>query len=152
MARCRKAGMVLRPTMAMPPCFMKYRRDKILGRFPSQQELVMFASLRVSRHSGRSDRQFPFLAEGISLIFVEIPANQAPILRPSPGPPARPARPTGLARLEDLSIASAMSLPSRARLGRRGKAARRGPAPDGNPKPNRNRPTRQHRRADTSEA
>jgi hypothetical protein len=36
-ARCKKAGMVLSPTMAMPPCFKKYRRENGSARCPSQQ-------------------------------------------------------------------------------------------------------------------
>jgi hypothetical protein len=29
-ARCKNAGMALRPTMATPPCFKKYRRENLM--------------------------------------------------------------------------------------------------------------------------
>ena len=30
-ARCKNAGMALRPTMATPPCFKKYRRENLIS-------------------------------------------------------------------------------------------------------------------------
>src|SRR2546428_14034259 len=35
-ARCKNAGMALRPTMAIPPCFKKYLRENLKPRTPSQ--------------------------------------------------------------------------------------------------------------------
>jgi hypothetical protein len=36
-ARCKNAGIMLMPTMATPPCFKKYRREKFVFLEPSQQ-------------------------------------------------------------------------------------------------------------------
>jgi hypothetical protein len=35
-ARCKNAGIALRPTMATPPCFKKYRRENLNPLMPSQ--------------------------------------------------------------------------------------------------------------------
>ena len=35
-ARCKNAGIALRPTIATPPCFRKYRRENLRPRTPSQ--------------------------------------------------------------------------------------------------------------------
>jgi len=46
-ARCRNAGTVLSPTMAMPPCFMKYRRENFARLTPSQHWLFIEDSFGV---------------------------------------------------------------------------------------------------------
>jgi hypothetical protein len=35
-ARCKNAGIALSPTIAIPPCFKKYRRETFSPRTPSQ--------------------------------------------------------------------------------------------------------------------
>src|ERR1700676_1905189 len=44
MARCRNAGIALNPTIAIPPCFRKYRRENFKGRTPSQHRSLMKSS------------------------------------------------------------------------------------------------------------
>src|ERR1700730_9276072 len=43
-ARCRNAGIALNPTIAIPPCFKKYRRENFNARTPSQQRSLISAS------------------------------------------------------------------------------------------------------------
>jgi hypothetical protein len=45
MARCRNAGIALNPTIAIPPCFRKYRRENFKGRTPSQHRSLITTSL-----------------------------------------------------------------------------------------------------------
>src|SRR5580700_4838104 len=44
-ARCRNAGIALNPTIAIPPCFRKYRRENFKGRTPWQHRSLMKTSL-----------------------------------------------------------------------------------------------------------
>ena len=44
MARCKNAGMALRPASAIPPRFMKNRRENLAGRAPSQHSWLIATS------------------------------------------------------------------------------------------------------------
>jgi hypothetical protein len=48
-ARCKNAGMALNPTIAIPPCFKKYRRENLIGRTPSQHRSLIACSLGVGQ-------------------------------------------------------------------------------------------------------
>src|SRR5580704_18840322 len=48
-ARCKNAGIALIPTIAIPPCFRKYRRENFNGRRPSQHRSLIVDSLGVGR-------------------------------------------------------------------------------------------------------
>src|SRR6516162_10770809 len=95
--------MLLSPTSAIPPCFMKYRRENRGFLAPSQHGSLIIPSLGATRSS-------PFA------IVVEILAHPAPIPSPLPDPRASRDHPISLATLADSPIAFAAYPPSLERL------------------------------------